>query len=394
MKKLALLGALVCMLPFAASAAALVDINTADATLLETLPGIGPAKAAAIIEYRTEHGSFAAIRDIQDVSGVGPSTYANIQTLITVANSGAASTQPASDAASAPDATEDDSSSTTSTPPASGTLTVQIGHARTVTLGTAVTFSAAVSRNGHADSATTVSWSFGDGSSASGRAATKTYRYAGTYAVRAIASDGTAQGEADATITVVPSALRISAIAAEGITLTNDASTSVDLSGWRLTAGLGSFSLPQGMLLLGGASILLSQAITGLPVAYDAKLYTTDNQLAAAYEFPMAVQPTAPAAGSYQVQSVESPTPLGRGADQSVGSAISSNQASYGTEAVSAPAAPTEVAAAGAALLPEDAGESVVTAPLYTRLTKALESPWALGVLGLLVFSGGALIVL
>ena len=64
--------------------AAIVNINTADAVLLDTLPGIGPSKAAAIVEYRTIHGLFTRIEDIQNVKGIGPSTYAGFKTLITV----------------------------------------------------------------------------------------------------------------------------------------------------------------------------------------------------------------------------------------------------------------------------------------------------------------------
>ena len=50
--------------------AQLVDLNTADAETLQTLPGIGPAKAAAIIAYREEHGPFAALQDVANVPGI------------------------------------------------------------------------------------------------------------------------------------------------------------------------------------------------------------------------------------------------------------------------------------------------------------------------------------
>jgi competence protein ComEA len=71
------------LLPFVAYAAS-ININTADASLLDTLPGIGPTKAAAIIDYRTKNGPFIKIEDIQNVSGIGPTTFANIQSSITV----------------------------------------------------------------------------------------------------------------------------------------------------------------------------------------------------------------------------------------------------------------------------------------------------------------------
>ena len=61
-----------------------VNINTADQTQLETLPGIGPATAQSIIAYREENGDFQTIEDIQNVSGIGPATLENLKDLITV----------------------------------------------------------------------------------------------------------------------------------------------------------------------------------------------------------------------------------------------------------------------------------------------------------------------
>ena len=61
-----------------------VDINSADIGELETLPMIGPVKAAAIIEYREKHGLFTDTADILKVKGIGPATYEKIRTQITV----------------------------------------------------------------------------------------------------------------------------------------------------------------------------------------------------------------------------------------------------------------------------------------------------------------------
>jgi competence ComEA-like helix-hairpin-helix protein len=62
----------------------LVNINTADSELLQTLPGIGPKTAERIIEYRETVGRFKTIEEIQDVKGIGPKKYERIKALITV----------------------------------------------------------------------------------------------------------------------------------------------------------------------------------------------------------------------------------------------------------------------------------------------------------------------
>jgi len=61
-----------------------ININTADATALTSLKGIGESKAAAIIEYREEHGHFASTSDICNVPGIGKSTYDRIKDSITI----------------------------------------------------------------------------------------------------------------------------------------------------------------------------------------------------------------------------------------------------------------------------------------------------------------------
>jgi competence protein ComEA len=62
----------------------LVNINTASAAELDTLPGIGPTTAQKIIEYRQQNGPFINTEDIVNVSGIGPGTYERIKNLITV----------------------------------------------------------------------------------------------------------------------------------------------------------------------------------------------------------------------------------------------------------------------------------------------------------------------
>ena len=63
---------------------ALVNINTADETTLETLNGVGPVLGAAIIAYRTEHGPFTSVDELDEVSGIGPTTLEDLRSQVTV----------------------------------------------------------------------------------------------------------------------------------------------------------------------------------------------------------------------------------------------------------------------------------------------------------------------
>ncbi len=69
--------------PAAALASAPVDINVADAAALEQVKGIGPAKAQAIVEYRSQHGPFASTADLVKVPGIGAKTVEQLGDQIT-----------------------------------------------------------------------------------------------------------------------------------------------------------------------------------------------------------------------------------------------------------------------------------------------------------------------
>jgi competence ComEA-like helix-hairpin-helix protein len=59
-----------------------VNVNTATSTELQSLPGIGPAKATAIMDYRAQNGLFTNVEQLDNVPGIGPATMANIRPLV------------------------------------------------------------------------------------------------------------------------------------------------------------------------------------------------------------------------------------------------------------------------------------------------------------------------
>ena len=62
----------------------LIDLNLASKELLDTLPGIGPALAGAIVSYRENVRPFQSVEEVQEVPKIGPVTYLNIRDLVTV----------------------------------------------------------------------------------------------------------------------------------------------------------------------------------------------------------------------------------------------------------------------------------------------------------------------
>jgi competence protein ComEA len=59
-----------------------IDINTADEDALQTLPGIGPSRAADIVSYRKKNGPFSSIEDIMKVPGIKDAAFSKIKDMI------------------------------------------------------------------------------------------------------------------------------------------------------------------------------------------------------------------------------------------------------------------------------------------------------------------------
>ncbi len=76
------LGEVVAAAPPGVTADGRVDLNTADAATLESLPRIGPAMAQRIIDHRASHGPFASADDLLSVSGIGAKTLEALRPLV------------------------------------------------------------------------------------------------------------------------------------------------------------------------------------------------------------------------------------------------------------------------------------------------------------------------
>ncbi len=70
--------------PTPQSKPAKIDLNTATATQLDSLPGVGTVTAQRIIDWRTERGPFTAVDQLRNIDGIGETRYSKLKDLVTV----------------------------------------------------------------------------------------------------------------------------------------------------------------------------------------------------------------------------------------------------------------------------------------------------------------------
>ncbi|MDP1707447.1 MAG: helix-hairpin-helix domain-containing protein [bacterium] len=369
--RIVVLLTLAILLPVFSYSAELININTADATLLDTLPGIGPAYAIRIIDYRTANGPFASIEDIQNVSGIGPVTYAEIAPLITIGNTSAPINSDSANSTS----TQTTATTTITTVSSGGappeyipipTLRIITSGDRTVSSGADTPFTAVVyDGKGNKRDDALILWSFGDGMQRTGASVYHSYYYPGEYiAVAHISTSDGGNALKEMVITAKDASIKIASVSARGISLANDSQRTLDLSLWRLSMSEKEFKIPAGTQILPGRTILFPSQIIQLPTAGSASLLYPSGEVAATYPLVQArvEKPTVTKVSYEKVQEVEK-----------IISAQTNIQA-Y-DEAVIAPAASTELAAAGAA-----------------SSTGVFSSPWFLSLIGVLTLAGSAFI--
>ena len=364
-------------------AVALVNINTADSTTLQTLNGIGPSKAQAIIDYRTQSGLFAVIEDIMNVSGIGTATFNNIKASITVSDASASS----NDIATSTSTTTVTSTTNSSPPPAPVSSYVappmpqvfaDAGGDRTVIVGADTQFNGrAYNRQKENVEHVRFMWNFGDGSTAEGPIVSHHYSYPGRYAVMLTIAQNIDAVSDRVVVTAEPAKLAFALLPDGGVAIENHAGRDLDLSGWIIRSFGQMFTLPEHSIILNGETMRLSQKTLkffGGPqseLEYPngvVALHANESSVNASQSAPAPVQAPPPQAVAARV--VASP----RSADSSVSSIAPSMPVAESPESTEESATSSQVAAAAQADLPAQTGGTY----------------WWLGALGLGSLAAGA----
>ena len=243
----------------------LININTADSTLLQTLNGIGAVKAQAIIDYRTLNGPFQAIEDIQNVSGIGPATFNNIKSFITV---GSTTAPPVVESViNTNNSTSNTSSVHYSSTPVTNVnkrieMYVSAGRDRVGTAGSPLEF---ISQTHFEYTKSSIfNWNFGDGSLGAGSIITHTYEYPGEYIVILNASLPQSQAVARVNVKIVEPDIKVVLASPEKIELKNNSSSEINLYGRTLWHAGKVFLFPKDTIIMAGQSISFSSKVTDL----------------------------------------------------------------------------------------------------------------------------------
>lgn len=250
----------------------LININTADAQLLDTLDGIGPSRAQDIIEYRTTNGAFASIEDISNVSGIGgpgSASYEKIKDHITVdevtdTTTTSTTTQNQSSETVVTNVTQFKYESVVIQPPQD--VHIRVAEKLTTVVGAFTRFEfESYDATGNAVEDGRVTWAFGDGATATGRDVGHSFLYEGTYVVHVSLKKGTLADTKTITVTVLPleASLHISETG-DWVSITNHSDVPLNVSQWRITTDYNYFVIPDGTYIQSGTEVRFPTEITKL----------------------------------------------------------------------------------------------------------------------------------
>lgn len=259
-----------------------VNINTAGIAELDTLPGIGEARAEDIVDHRTANGPFATIEDIMDVSGIGTGTYNNIKDHITVGTVSSTSDTATTTSTTATTTTTATSTSTSSTssgspaessgggsyvPPPVPLLFAEAGDDRIVMVGADTEFRGyAYNRDREVlEGLVRFNWNFGDGTTAEGEALLHHFEYPGTYAVVLTIAQNRLATSDRIRVTAEPAQLGFWTNEDGSVSIQNLSGRDLNLSGWLVRSFDRTFALPADTYVLRDATLRLTQKTMRFP---------------------------------------------------------------------------------------------------------------------------------
>ena len=256
-------------------AADMVNINTASKDELQTLNGIGPAYSEDIVQYRNANGDFESVDELTVIHGIGDGKVKNFSDRATVGEedddtaedddgSNGTSTEETSDDTSQKTSENDDDDDGDN--PAPTAIEKAMDLSLTITpenpvAGSPVQFKANGYIGDSPSQAATYSWNFGDMVTDKGEEVTHTYERGGTYTIVLNAETLEQERTVRRTLSVADPQLTITAATTspEGtVTIGNDLSERVSLTGWELRSGGERVTLPERSYLAADARITVS----------------------------------------------------------------------------------------------------------------------------------------